>query len=92
MQVVGTGEVARSENGAPAPTQPVGAAKDSISALIEDLKDSDPNVRSFAAEALGKMGESGKVAIPSLILLLKDKNEQVQRSASEALGKLGYEP
>ena len=60
--------------------------------LIPLLKDQDQDVRSSAAQLLGHMGKSAKVAVPDLIPLLKDQDENVRFVAEEALKKLGYKP
>jgi HEAT repeat protein len=46
----------------------------------------EAGVRAYAAEVLGKLGDSH--AIPSLIAALKDDDENVRRSAVEALRKI----
>jgi HEAT repeat protein len=66
-------------------------AKAAIPALIAALKDKEGNVRSSAAEALGKMGVEAKAAIPALIAALKDENAFVRYRVAEALGKMGVE-
>ena len=71
-QVVGFSEVARSQ--ADEREQQV-SQKSAIPNLIPLLKDSVPNVRQYAAVALGKMGESSKSALPNLIPLLKDSGK-----------------
>lgn len=57
--------------------------------LIDRLSDSDPDVRSAAAEALGKIG--AKVAIQPLKSRMNDNAEEmkVRLSAAVALGKMG---
>jgi HEAT repeat protein len=51
------------------------------------LKDQDRDVRSIAAEALGKIGDDK--AIDALIMALKDEDRAVRSSAAEALGQIG---
>ncbi len=55
--------------------------------LIEILSDKDPNVRSEAASALGKLAYLP--AVPPLILALNDPDGEVRRTAAVSLGKLG---
>jgi molecular chaperone DnaK (HSP70) len=64
-------------------------AEVAIPHLIPLLTDSDQNVRSNAAEALGKMGAAPEVAIAHLIPLLTDSDQNVRSSAAERLGKMG---
>ena len=63
-------------------------AKEAVPALIAALKDKDDGVRSFAAEALGRIG---KEAVPALIVALKDQNAGVRNSAVYTLGRIGPE-
>jgi HEAT repeat protein len=84
VQIVGMGGVARSQ-GRPLVPQ-VQVAKESIPELIKLLKHSDVLVRSDAAGALGRIGES---AIPSLIPLLKDRHGDVRWAAARVLGRIG---
>jgi len=53
------------------------------------LKDEDEDVRSNAANALGKTGS--KKAVQPLIDVLKDENEDVRKEAAEALGYIESE-
>ena len=46
------------------------------------LKDEEPLVRFFAAEALGKIGSEALPAMPELTKALKDKEAAVQVSAA----------
>jgi bilin biosynthesis protein len=55
--------------------------------LIETLGDIDPNVRSEAASAIGKMAYLP--ALPNLIVALRDPDGEVRRTAAVSLGKLG---
>ena len=55
--------------------------------LIGYLKDSDVEVRMYATEALGQLGD--KSAVGDLREVLKDADERVRMYASEALGRLG---
>lgn len=62
-----------------------------ISALISATADPDPDVRSVAAYALGKVdGEGANSVIPILTeLLTNDEHENVRYSAARSLGNLG---
>ena len=55
--------------------------------LIATLGDPDPNVRSEAASAIGKMAYLP--ALPDLIIALRDSDGEVRRTAAVSLGKLG---
>ncbi|WP_396136644.1 HEAT repeat domain-containing protein [Chamaesiphon sp. VAR_48_metabat_403] len=55
--------------------------------LLATLKDRDPNVRSEAASAIGKMAYLP--ALPDLITALSDTDGEVRRTAAVSLGKLG---
>ncbi|MDZ8263042.1 HEAT repeat domain-containing protein, partial [Nostoc sp. ChiQUE01b] len=55
--------------------------------LIAALKDSDSDVRDYAAEALAKIGNAE--AVPGLIAALKHSKSDVRSSAAEALAKIG---
>lgn len=57
--------------------------------LIEALSDRDPQVRRYAANALGDLGPDPRVAAPALIALLQDSDAKVRESASISIGKLG---
>jgi len=57
-----------------------------IARLIDALKEQDPEIRYWAADALGKIGASA--AIPPLIIALKDPLDAVRMSACVALGDL----
>ncbi|HEY9865143.1 MAG TPA: HEAT repeat domain-containing protein [Candidatus Obscuribacterales bacterium] len=59
---------------------------DLIPALIECLQDSDPELRIYAAQALGQRDDPR--AIPNLILALADPDSNVRYHAVEALGRL----
>ncbi|TAF49542.1 MAG: HEAT repeat domain-containing protein, partial [Oscillatoriales cyanobacterium] len=62
-----------------------------IPLLIPLLQDSDANVRSSTASALGSIGAEAKTAVPQLIPLLKDSDANVRSSAASALGSIGFE-
>lgn len=57
-------------------------------ALLNDKKSS---VRSFAASALGTIGESAESAIPSLIYSLKHSDSRTQSNSAFALGGIGVQ-
>ncbi|MEG5059839.1 HEAT repeat domain-containing protein [Microcoleus sp. A2-C5] len=59
--------------------------------LIFLLKDSDADVRSSAARALGNIPAKAKTVVPQLIFLLKDSDAEVRYSAAYALGSMGAE-
>jgi bilin biosynthesis protein len=58
-----------------------------VQLLIATLSDVDPNVRSEAASAIGKMAYLP--ALPNLITALGDPDGEVRRTAAVSLGKLG---
>ncbi|MFH1829788.1 MAG: HEAT repeat domain-containing protein [Pseudomonadota bacterium] len=60
-----------------------------VPALIAALKDSNQEVRSCAAWALGKIGPAAKDAVPALIAALKDQDWEVRYSSAKALRKIG---
>jgi len=62
--------------------------KRNINALVKALTyKKDPNIRKWAADALGELGE--KQAVAPLIAALDDQETDVKCSAAAALGKLG---
>ncbi|CAE7247183.1 unnamed protein product [Symbiodinium pilosum] len=66
------------------------AAAERLPQLIEALVDKDEDVRSFAAEALGRIGPSAAAAgLPQLLQALEDQVEFVRSSAAESLGRMG---
>jgi len=68
--------------------------KSVIPVLIEALKnedDSDEEVISEAAKALGKIGPEAKDAVPALINVLNYEYGNVKQYAAEALGNIGSE-
>jgi len=61
-----------------------------VEPLIVALKDNDDLVRSYAAEALGNIGDAR--AVEPLINSLKDNDSDVRESAAEALGNIEWKP
>ena len=61
-------------------------AVDAVPALMQALKDQNPDVRNNAAWALAKIGED---AVPALIQALQDQDSQVHANAVLALGEIG---
>ncbi|MBD2325992.1 HEAT repeat domain-containing protein [Alkalinema sp. FACHB-956] len=62
-----------------------------IPELITQLKDTNPEVRSQAADVLGTMGDAAKSTVPELTPLLKDTVPSVRISMVSALGAIGVE-
>lgn len=62
---------------------------EAISALVQALRDVDPQVRIQAALALARMGPDASPAVPALMEALSDRDEAVRRSAARALGQVG---
>jgi HEAT repeat protein len=62
-----------------------------IAALIGALDDEYYDVRTAAAESLGKLGEPAKVAVPRLIAALQDSYSGVRSSAARALSAIRSE-
>jgi HEAT repeat protein len=56
----------------------IGQYKEAVPALIKELKDADPGVRSRAAEMLGAIGPPAKKAVPGLVEGLKDPGVMVK--------------
>ena len=61
-----------------------------VPALMEMLRDSDPQVRRAAVRALGNIGPYAKPAIPVLTRLLQD--QFLHEAAAEALEKIQTSP
>lgn len=57
--------------------------------LRKALKDRDPDVRAYAALALGQIRGQAKAAVPDLAAALKDPEPTVRYDAVLALGRLG---
>ncbi|MGL5062020.1 MAG: HEAT repeat domain-containing protein, partial [Microcoleus sp.] len=66
-------------------------AKNAVPQLIPLLQDSDADVRSNAATALGRIGAEAKTTVPRLIPLLQDSHPLVRINAAFALGEIGAE-
>jgi HEAT repeat protein len=62
---------------------------EAIPALVQALRDADPQVRSQAALALARMGPDASPAVPALMEALSDRDENVRRCAARALGQVG---
>ena len=59
-----------------------------IKRLVRDLGVPEAEDRKRAAEELGKIGLTAKIATPALVKALKDEDSNVRGSAVKALGKL----
>lgn len=62
--------------------------EDKTQSLIHILKDSDWTMRADAAEALGKIGDTGAVE-PLIHTLEEDKDEDVRKIVADSLGEIG---
>ena len=71
------------------PSWPKLDIKPALPALIAALKDSEPNVRGWSAQAIGEIGPNGKAAVPELITLLSNADEGSRNSACIALRGIG---
>jgi HEAT repeat protein len=60
-----------------------------LPSLLAALGDADPNVRAWAAQAVGSMGANAAEAVPALIALLKNDDEGSRNSACIALANIG---
>jgi HEAT repeat protein len=60
---------------------------ESVTAVVSVLNDPDADVRHYAVEALGRLGDSG--AVEPLLASLSNSNGVVQGVVVEALGRLG---
>jgi len=63
----------------------------SVDPMIDELRNSDPQIRAIAAEALGDIGVKTKSALP-LKKVLKDPEPGVRSSAESALKAMGIDP
>ena len=60
-----------------------------LPALVAAFEDSDPNVRAWAAQAVGGIGTNAADAVPALTQLLKNGEEGSRNSACIALARIG---
>jgi HEAT repeat protein len=58
-----------------------------VPSLLKLLRDEDSEIRTFAANILGDIGD--REAVPYLIRALKDTDENVKVASAESLGKIG---
>jgi len=63
--------------------------RSALPALIAAFRDSDPDVRARAAQAVGGIGANAADAVPGLTELLKNDNEGSRNGACIALAKIG---
>ena len=68
-----------------------GAAEPCIKPLLWALKNSDPRVRSEAAQALALFGPAAKSAVTPLRESLRDEDKSVRKAVEVALRKIGDE-
>jgi HEAT repeat protein len=68
---------------------PVRRVDHSLEKLTATLKDSDPNMRYWAAESLGHYGAEAKAAVPDLAATLQDENKDVRMGVAYALAEIG---
>ena len=61
-------------------------------ALMEALKDHEPEVRSQAAYAIGNIPGDMRVAVPALVEALHDRDDSVRRATAQSLGNIGQSP
>ncbi len=61
----------------------------SVGKLQASLQDKDPEMRYWAAKALGEYGPKAHVAIPNLVAALKDDTPMVRMGAAYALAEMG---
>ena len=64
-------------------------AKDAVPALIDEMKDPNPEYRREVEFALATIGPDAKAAVPALTKALGDDDLRVRRTACYALGKIG---
>jgi len=60
-----------------------------LGALTAALRDEDPSVRAWSAQAIGEIGPEAAPAVPSLIVLLANSDEGSRNSACIALRSIG---
>ena len=63
--------------------------RSALPALIAAFRDSDPDVRAWAAQSVGGIGANAADAVPALTELLKNDNEGSRNSACIALRGIG---
>ena len=63
-------------------------AAQTVPALVEALKDHEPDIRWSAAIGLGNLGESAGEAVPALQAALKDPDARVREAAGVALSRI----
>jgi HEAT repeats len=66
-----------------------GDAPKVVSALIESLKDVDPDVRWSAAIGLGYFGAEAETALPALEEAQRDADARVREGARVAISRIG---
>ena len=59
-----------------------------VKPLLKELKDMNDDIRMWAAEALGEIGDASPHVIDALIDALLDSNELVRESAEKAIQKV----
>ena len=67
------------------------AAKESVPALCEALKDKYEDIRALAAISLGNIGPAAKPAVPQLRAALEDEDRDVRAKVAKALDKIDKE-
>src|SRR5438132_8022338 len=60
-----------------------------VEALVQQLKDKDPDMRRKAAKELTDVGAEARPAVPALTASLKDNDLFVRRFSAQALGAMG---
>lgn len=60
-----------------------------LPALLAALRDSDPGVRSWAAQDISDMGPAAATAVPRLLAMLRSSDPGSRGSACNALGDIG---
>ena len=63
--------------------------RSALPALVVALRDSDTDVRAWAAQAVGGIGANAADAVPALTALLENGDEGSRNSACMALGQIG---
>jgi HEAT repeat protein len=63
-----------------------------VPVLVQLLSDDDPEVRDYAALALGDCGPAATAALPRLTEALRDDDPEVRRSAAVSLGRIDRRP